>query len=69
MSKLDEKVDELKKVLSEAEVNVLERMKYRLSDAIREGSMVSEKAEAWGDGDTMCAMHAAVCAAKARDYM
>lgn len=66
---LDEKVDELKELLDEVEVNALERLKYRLSDAIREGSMVSEQANGWGSGSTMCALHAAVCAAKTRDYL
>lgn len=69
MVKIDEKVDELKGLFDEVEVDAIKRMNYRLSDAIREGSMVSDQANGWGNGDTACAMHAAVVAAKARDYM
>lgn len=70
MNKLDEKVDELKGILDATEVKELDRLNYRLSDAIREGSLVSDQTETgWGHGDQMCAMHAAVCAAKARGFM
>ena len=69
MDKIAEKVDELKGILDATEVNELSRMNYRLSDAIREGSKVSKQANGWGNGDTACAMHAAVIAAKARGYM
>lgn len=70
-----EKVDELKGIIeatesTEAEVKSLERLNYRLSDAIREGSTVSEQAVgAWGEGEQACALHAAVIAATARGYM
>lgn len=67
--KTDEKVDELKKILEVTEVAELKRLNYRLSDAIREGSTVSEQANGWGKGDKACAMHAAVIAAKARGFM
>ena len=69
MLKTNEKVDELKGILDATETAEIKRMNYRLSDAIREGSMVSDQAEGWGDGETACAMHAAVIAAKARGYM
>ena len=68
-TKTDEKVDELKGILAATEINELERLQYRLSDAIREGSSITTKAEGWGDGSTACAMHAAVISARARGYM
>ncbi len=58
----------LKELFKEVEVSHLERLKYRLSDAIREGSMVTEKAKGWGEGESACALHAAVIAAEARGY-
>lgn len=69
MTKTDEKVDELKGILAATEIKELERLNYRLSDAIREGGKVSDQAVGWGDGDSMCAMHAGVVAAKARGFM
>lgn len=52
------------------EVKSLERLKYRLSDAIREGSTVSGQAHGWTDSDdNMCTLSAAVVAAKARGYI
>jgi hypothetical protein len=42
---------------------------YTLADAIREGSMVTTQEYGWGNGDTACAMSAAVMAARARGYM
>lgn len=78
-TKSEEKVEELQALLDTVEVKGIEnetqikeltRMTtYRLSDAIRSGSQVSEKAVGWGDGDSMCAMHAAVVDAHARGYM
>lgn len=69
MNKIDEKADELKGILDATEVKSLERMNYRLSDAIREGSTVTKQAVGeWGDGETACALSAAVIAAKARNY-
>lgn len=66
----EQKVDELKGILDATEVKELERLKYRLSDAIREGATVTDKATgSWGDGKQACAMHAAVIAAHARGYM
>lgn len=62
----EEKVDELRASISVVD---LDRLNYRLSDAIREGSTVTAKANGWGKGDTACAMHAAVIAAHARGYM
>jgi hypothetical protein len=69
MSKIDEKVDELKGIIDATEVKELDRLNYRLSDAIREGAQVSEQAVGWGNGERACALHAAVVAAKARGYM
>lgn len=69
MNKTLEKVDELKGIIEATESKELDRLNYRLSDAIREGSSVSDKAIGWGDGDTTCALHAAVVAAKARGYI
>ena len=68
-TKMDQKVDELKGIFEATEIKELNRLQYRLSDAIREGSQVSEQAYGWGDGDTACALHSAVVAAKARGYM
>lgn len=68
-TKTEEKVDTLKGILDATEVKELDRLNYRLSDAIREGSQVTEQAKGWGDGESACAMHAAVIAAHARGYM
>ena len=44
---------------AEKEIADLERMKYRLSDAIREGSKVSDQAYSWtGPQDSMWALSA-----------
>lgn len=67
MSKTLEKVNEIREMLSGIEMDVT--TSYTLADAIREGSEVSEQARGWGDGEKMCAMHAAVAAAVARGYM
>ena len=69
MTKTDEKVDELRGIIEATEVSEIRRLNYRLSDAIREGAGITEKAKGWGDGEQACAMHAAVIAAKARGYM
>lgn len=70
MSFVDEKVDELKGIQDATEVKDLERLQYRLSDAIREGCAVSGQAFSWADQKgNLCAMSAAVVAAKARGYM
>jgi len=76
MNRLDEKAlelrsnlgldDETKADLGEIE---LKAMEYSLADAIREGSTVSDQAYNWGDGDTACALTAAVIAAKSRGYI
>lgn len=68
MSKTAEKVEELKGILDATEVSDIKRMNYRLSDAIREGSSVTEKAHGWGSGEQACALHAAVIAARARGF-
>lgn len=62
-----EKVDELRSTLGEIEMDVL--TSYTLADAIREGSTVAPQAHGWGNGDKMCALHAAVAAAMARGYI
>lgn len=67
---IEEKVDALKGIIDATEVASLERLNYRLSDAIREGSQVSDKATTWADSDgSLCALSAAVVAAKARDFL
>lgn len=79
MSKIDEKAAELSKTLGldaetqrdlgEIEMNVLTRP-FTLADAIREGSMVtSHSTEGWGDGESACALSAAVISAKAHGYL
>lgn len=71
MNKVDEKAAELaenlRSELGEIELRVIGN--YTLADAIREGSTVSEQAYAWGNGETACALSAAVIAAKARGFM
>jgi hypothetical protein len=71
MNKIQEKADELtetlKSDLGEIEMNVLTN--YTLADAIREGCKVSDQAYNWGDGDTACALSAAVIAATARGFI
>jgi hypothetical protein len=67
MSKIDEKVEELRAELGEIEMDVL--TSYTLADAIREGSTVTTQAYNWGDGETACALTATVVAAKARGYV
>jgi hypothetical protein len=69
-TKIDEKVDALKGIIDATEITELNRMNFRLSDAIREGSSVTDQeVGGWGDGDTACALSAAVISAKARGYM
>lgn len=65
-TKTEEKVQELTEKI---DPKSLERMNYRLSDAIREGSTVTKQAEGWGDGENACALHSAVIAAKARGFI
>lgn len=65
-----EKINELREMrnmLGEIEMSVVTG--YSLADAIREGSKVSDKAHGWGEGKSMCALHAAVAAAASRGYM
>lgn len=73
MTKTDEKVEELKIKIQGAdadEVMKLDRMNYRLSDAIREGASVTDQATgSWGNGEKACALHAGLIAAKARGYI
>lgn len=65
MSKVDEKVEELRGMLEEIELNT---MQYSLADAIREGCLNTTQAYSWGNGENACAMSAAVMAARARGY-
>ena len=71
MSKLDEKTAELEAVLKEElrEIEIGVLTGYTLADAIREGCKVSDQAYDWGNGDTACALSAAVIAAKTRGYL
>jgi hypothetical protein len=70
MNKTEEKVNELKGIIDATEVSEIKRMNYRLSDAIREGSSVSDQAiKGWGDGESACALHAGLIAAKSRGFM
>lgn len=66
-SKIDEKAEELKRAIDEIGMSVYTG--YTLADAIREGSSVSEQAYDWGNGETACALTAAVIAASARGYV
>lgn len=70
MSKIDEKAaqlsTQLKSELGEIE---LRSMEFTLADAIREGSRVTDHSQqGWGDGETACALTAAIISAKARGY-
>lgn len=67
MNKVEEKIEEIKSVIDEIGMDVA--TSYTLADAIREGSMVTTQEYGWGNGDTACAMSAAVMAARARGYM
>lgn len=70
MTKLDEKaaeLTELQRDLRDIELNVV--TSYTLADAIREGSLVTTKANGWGNGEQACALHAAVIAARSRGYV
>jgi hypothetical protein len=70
MSKIDEKVDELRAIIPDLGDIELKTMEYTLADAIREGSMVTKQAiGGFGDGHEACAMSAAVIAAAARGYI
>lgn len=61
------KVDEIRSMLGEIEMDVM--TSFTLADAIREGSKVAPQAEGWGQGESMCALHAAVASAAARGYV
>jgi hypothetical protein len=67
MNKVEEKIEEIKSVIDEIGMDVA--TSYTLADAIREGSKVTTQEYGWGNGDTACAMSAAVMAARARGYM
>lgn len=67
MNKIDEKAEELQKTIDEIGMSVYTG--YTLADAIREGSSVSKQVYDWGNGETACALTAAVIAAKARGYV
>ena len=65
---VEEQAEKLKALLGEIEMGVVTG--YTLGDAIREGAQVSGQAYNWTDEEgNMCAMSAAVVAAKARGYM
>lgn len=79
MTKIEEKAAELSKTLGldadtqrdlgEIELKVLTRP-WTLADAIREGSLVTtHSTDGWGDGESACALSAAVIAAKAHGYL
>lgn len=63
----DTKAEELRTMLGGIEMQVMTN--YTLADAIREGSMVTEQADGWGCGTEACALHAAVIAARARNFI
>lgn len=61
-------LDTLKEQLRGIELDVL--TSYTLADAIREGSSVTEQAVgSFRDGEKVCALSAALLAAKARGYV
>jgi hypothetical protein len=70
MNKIDEKAAELSEDLRRELGDIeLRTMEYSLPDAIRDGSKVSTQEYSWGDGETACALTAAVIAAKARGHL
>jgi hypothetical protein len=64
-TKADELV-ELKKSLGEIEMSVITEG-ITLSALIREGCLVTDKANGWGSGNNACAMSAAAIALTARN--
>lgn len=70
MSKVDEKALELSEQLrSELGAIELRVNEYTLADAIREGASVTTPAVgSFGNGESACALTAALVAAKARNY-
>ena len=76
MNKIDEKAEELRKQRAAVDADLAAAINeigmqvmtqgYTLVDAIREGSTVTKQAYNWGDGDTACALSAAVIAARSR---
>ena len=76
MSHVEEQVERLKEILDEdtqkmmGEIELGVHTRFTLADAIRDGVQVSDQAYDWTDEEgNMCAMSAAVVAAKARGYM
>lgn len=71
MNKIDEKAEQLSKELqAELDEVSLRVSEYSLSDAIREGSLVTEHSKSgWGDGDSACALSAGVIAARRRGHL
>ena len=67
MNKIDEKAKELQDTINEIGMSVLTG--YTLADAIRDGSKVSTQEYGWGNGETACALTAAVIGAKSRGYV
>jgi len=67
-NKTEEKIDELRSMIDEIGLEVA--TSFTLADAIREGSTVSKHSTSgWGNGESMCALHAAVASAVARGYL
>jgi len=70
MNKIDEKAAELTENLRRDLGDIeLTTMEYSLADAIREGATVSTQEYGWGNGETACALTAAVIAARARGHL
>jgi hypothetical protein len=65
MNKTEQKIDELKNMLSGIEEEVMMRP-LTLADVMREGSKITTQAYGWGDGENACALHAAAISASAR---
>lgn len=60
--------EDTKALLSEIDMRV-QTEGITLATLIREGSTVSKQAYAWGDGETACALSAAVISARARGLL
>lgn len=70
LTKSEVQVEKLReKFVADQESAELERLNFRLSDAIREGATTAPIANGWGNGEKVCALHGAVISATARKYM
>lgn len=67
---VERKAEELKEIISAAEVDELEEMTrpMRLADFMREGSSVTGQHYGWQQGENACALSAVAISLRARGY-